>query len=194
LRTTKHRIALILILLPCFLFLSSEEEHHGPNPLEFIGKVVNFTILFGGLIYLLYKPAKKFLEDRAQSIDSSMKEAEDSRSQAERTLEESRRRLAELSQEISRMDEDALLIGKREGDQIIAQAREDASRIQEQTQIEIDMISRARVKELKEYVVTLAAAQALARIQQTMTDRSHAQLIDKSIERLERLHDKESFG
>ena len=46
---TKQRIVLILIVLPCFLFLSSEEEHHAANPMEFIGKVVNFVVLFGAL-------------------------------------------------------------------------------------------------------------------------------------------------
>jgi F-type H+-transporting ATPase subunit b len=192
--TTRHRIALILIVLPFFLFLSSEEEHHEANPMEFVGKVVNFLVLVGGLGYLLYKPAKKFLEERALAIDRSLKEAKDSRSEAERTLEESRKRLTELSREISQMDEDAFAIGKREKDHIIIQAQEDAARIKEQAQLEIDMLSRAGVKELKEFVVTLAAAQALERIQKKMTNYDHARLIDKSIERLEKLHEKESFG
>jgi F-type H+-transporting ATPase subunit b len=192
--TTRQRIALILIVIPFFLFLSSEEEHHAANPMQFVGKVVNFLVLIGGLVYLLYKPVKKLLEERALSIDRSLKEAKDSRSEAERTLEESRKRLTELSREISQMDEDALLIGKREREQIITRAQEDADRIKGQAQLEIDMLSRARVKELKEYAVSLAAEQAVARIQKKMTDHDHAHLIDKSIERLEKLHEKASFG
>jgi F-type H+-transporting ATPase subunit b len=192
--TARHRIVLILIVIPFFLFLSSEEEHHAANPMEFVGKVVNFLILFGGLAYLLYKPVKKFLVERALSIDRSIKEAKDSRSEAERTLEESRKRLTELSREISQMDEDALLVGKRERERIITLAQEDAARIKDQAQLEIDMLSREGVKELKEYAVSLAAEQALARIQKRITDDDHAQLIDKSIERLENLHEKASFG
>jgi len=192
--TTRYRIAVILIVLPFLLFMSSEEDHHTANPLEFAGKVVNFFVLFGGLVFLLYKPAKKFLEDRALAIDRSLKEAKDSRCEAERTLEESQKRLAELSRELARMDEEALAVGKREKDQIIREAQEDAARIREQTQLEIDMLSRAGIKELKAYVVSLAAEQALGRIQKKMTDQVHTRLIDKSIERLEKLHEKASFG
>jgi F0F1-type ATP synthase membrane subunit b/b' len=56
------------------------------------------------------------------------------------------------------------------------------------------MLSRSGIKELKEYAVSLAAEQAMARIQKKITDQIHADLIDKSIERLEKLHEKASFG
>ncbi len=192
--TSRYRIALILVALPFMLFMSSEEDHHAANPMDFVGKVVNFLVLFGGLSFLLYKPAKKFLEERTVSIDRSIKEAKDSRSEAELTLEESRRRLTELSREISKMDEEALVVGEREKDQILIEAQEDAGRIKEQAQLEIDMLSRSGVKELKEYAIALAAEQALARIQKKIADQIHTDLIDKSIERLEKLHEKASFG
>jgi len=185
----QYRIAVILCVLPFMLFMSSVEEHHAANPLEFLGKVVNFLVLFGGLAFLLYKPAKKFLEQRALDIDRSLTEAKGSRSTAEHRLEESRKRVMALSEEISRMDEDALLAGRREKDDILLEASEDAARIKEQAQLEVDMLSRARLKELKAYAVSLAAEQALVRIQKTITAKDHAALIDKSIEKLEKLHD-----
>ena len=190
----QYRIAVILCVLPFMLFMSSEEEHHAANPMEFVGKVVNFLVLFGGLAFLLYKPAKKFLEQRALDIDRSLTEAKDSRSAAERRLEESRKRVMALSEEMSRMNEDALLAGKREKDEILLEASEDAARVREQAQLEVDMLSRAGLKELKAYAVSLAAEKALARIQKTITAKDHAALIDKSIERLEKLHEEPRFG
>jgi F-type H+-transporting ATPase subunit b len=192
--TTRYRIALILVVVPFLLFMSSEEEHHGVDPLEFAGKVVNFLVLFGGLVFLLYKPAKKFLEQRALDIDRSLKEAKDSRSEAERALQESQKRLAALSQEIAQMDEEALLSGKREREKILREAEEEAARIRKQAQLEIDMLSRGGVKELKQYAVSLAARQAIDRIQKTLSDKDHAELIDKSIERLEKINDKPRLG
>ena len=191
---TRYRIALILVVLPFLLFMSSEEEHHAANPMVFVGKVVNFLVLFGGLAFLLYKPAKKFLEERALTIDRSLKETKDSRSEAERTLEDSRKRLTELSRDIAQMDEEVLVAGKKERDLILMEAQKDAARIKEQAKLEMDMLSRAGIKELKEYAVSLAAEQALARIQKKISDQDHAELIDKSIERLETLHEKASFG
>ena len=192
--TTRHRIALIFIMIPFVLFMSSEGEHHAATPMAFVGKVVNFLILFGGLTFLLYKPAKKFLAERALAIVRSLKEAKDSRSEAERTLEESWKRLTELSKEISQMDEEALVVGNKEKDQILLEAQKYSVRIREQAQLEIDMLSQASVKKLKEYAVSLAAEQALARIQKKITEQDHGELINKSIERLEKLHEKTSFG
>ena len=146
---SRHSIALILVVLPFLLFMSSEEEHHAANPMDFVGKVFNFLVLFGALAFLLHKPVKKFLEDRAVTIDRSLKEAKDSRSEAERTLEKSRKRLTELGREISQMDEEASIVGKRERDQFLREAQENATRIREQSQLEIDMLSRAGVKKLK---------------------------------------------
>lgn len=190
----RHRIALILVMLPFLLFMSSEEGHHVADPMDFVWKIANFLVLFGGLAFLLHKPVKKFLEERAVTIGRSLKEAKDSRIDAERTLEESRKRLTELSREISQMDEDALAMGNREKDQLLREAQEYAARIREQAQLEIDMLSRAGLKKLKEHTVSLAAEQALVRIQEKITDQVHAELIDKSIERLEKLNEKESFG
>lgn len=192
--TSRYRIGLILVAIPFLLFMSTEEEHHAANPMVFVGKVVNFLVLFGGLVFFLYKPAKKFLEERALAIDRSLKETKDSRLEAEDTLEESRNRLMELSREISEMDEVASVAGKKENDQILMEAQKDAARIKEQAQLEIDMLSRAGIKELKEYAVSLAAERALTRIQKKITDEDHAELIDKSIEKLEKLHEKTSFG
>jgi F-type H+-transporting ATPase subunit b len=192
--TPRYRIALILIAIPLLLFMFSEEEHHPANSMDFVWKVANFLVLFGGLTFLLHKPIKKFLADRAVAIDRSLKEAKDSRRGAERTLEEGRKRLTQLSREISQMDEEASVVGEKEKAQILKEAQEDAVRIKEQAQLEIDMLSRLGVKELKEYAVSLAAEQALERIRKRITDQVHVDLIDKSIERLEKLHEKASFG
>jgi F0F1-type ATP synthase membrane subunit b/b' len=82
----RKSIPLVLFLLPFFLFFASEEEHHEANPAEFIGKVVNFFILFGGLTYLLYKPVRKFLEGRSKEISHSIQESRESRQDAEMRL------------------------------------------------------------------------------------------------------------
>lgn len=186
----KTPLVLILAVLPFLLFMSVEEEHHDTNPMAFIAKVVNFLILFGGLAYLLRKPIKQFLEDRVAQISTTIRDAEESRHGAETDLEKTEKRLNELSQEVEELREKALSDGEREKERIIRAAQQEGERMKEAVQHEIEMISRAGIRSLKEYAVTLAAAEALERIQKRLTPEKHTQLIDDSIEKLENLHGK----
>jgi F-type H+-transporting ATPase subunit b len=187
----KRKIPFVLIfaVLPFLLFMSVEEEHHESNPLAFIAKVVNFLILFGGLTYLLRKPIKQFLADRAVKIGTTISDAEESRHGAETDLGKTEKRLKELSREIEKLKEKAVLEGEREKERIIWAAREEGERMKEAAGQEIEMISRAGIRGLKEYAVTLAAAEAMQRIQERLTPEKHTQLIDDSIERLEDLYE-----
>ena len=186
----KTRLVLILAVLPFLLFMFVEEEHQNSNPMAFIAKAVNFLILFGGLAYLLRKPIKKFLEDRVAQISTTIRDAEESRQGAETDLEKTEKRLHELSQEVEELREKAVLDGEREKERIIRAAQAEGERTKKAAQQEIEMISRAGIRGLKEYAVTLAAAEALERIQKRLTPEKHTQLIDDSIKSLENLHEK----
>jgi F-type H+-transporting ATPase subunit b len=186
----KTSLILIFIVLPFLLFMSVEDKHHDSNPMAFIAKVVNFLILFGGLAYVLRKPIKQFLEGRAAEIGTTMRGAEESRHGAEKDLEHTAKRLQELSQEVEELKDKAVLDGQREKDRIIRAAQEEGARMKEAVQQEIEMISRAGIRGLKEFAVTLAAAEALERIQKRLTPEKHTRLIDDSIERLENLYEK----
>jgi F0F1-type ATP synthase membrane subunit b/b' len=82
------------------------------------------------------------------------------------------------------------LEGEREKESIIRTAQEEGERMKEAAHQEIDMISREGIRGLKEYAVTLAAAEALERIQKQLTPEKHTRLIDDSIKMLEVLYEK----
>jgi F-type H+-transporting ATPase subunit b len=185
----KAPFVLIFVVLPFLLFMSVEEEHHESDPMAFIAKVVNFLVLFGGLAFLLRKPIQQFLARRAVEIDTTIKDAEESRHGAETDLEKTERQLSELSREIEDLKEKAVLEGEREKERIIRAAREEGERMKKAAEQEIEMISRAGIKGLKEYAVSLAAAEALKRIEEQLTPEKHSRLIDDSIERLEDLYE-----
>jgi F-type H+-transporting ATPase subunit b len=186
----KTSLFLIFTVLPLLLFMSVEEEHHDSNPMAFLAKAFNFLVLFGGLAYLLRKPIKKFLEDRATDINKTIRDAEESHHEAESDLEKTEKRMQELSLEIEELKEKAVLEGQKEKSRIIRTAQEEGERMKRAAQQEIEMLSRAGIRDLKEYAVTMAAAEALERIQKRLTPEKHIVLIDDSIERLENLYEK----
>jgi len=186
----KTPLVLLFLVLPFLLFMSVEEEHHDSNSMAFIAKMVNFFILFGGLAFLLRKPIKQFLEARATQIDTTIRDAEESRHGAEIDLEKTEKRVVELSHEIEELKEKALSEGEREKERIFHAAKDEGERMKDAAHQEIELISKAGIKGLKEFAVNLAAAEALERIEKRLTPEKHSRLIDDSIERLENLYEE----
>ena len=107
-------ILIILLILPLFLYMSAEEKHQGSNPWGFVGKVVNFFALFGGLTYLLYKPVRTFLENRGKEIKNTIKMTRESRSKAESELKAMQSRMQELAAEADKMRTESESEGQQE--------------------------------------------------------------------------------
>jgi F-type H+-transporting ATPase subunit b len=170
--------------------MSAEEEHNGSNPWEFVGKVVNFLVLFGGLTYFLYKPVRTFLENRGREIKNTIKMTGESRDKAESELGAVQARLQELADEANKIRAESEAEGQKEQKEILISAKQEAERLKELTRQEIELRSRIGVRELKAYAVGLAAEKAREEISSRMTDKDHSFLIDRSIEKLGKLHEE----
>lgn len=186
----KKKIIIILFLLPLFIFMTSEEEEHKSNFFEFLGKTINFLVLFGGLAYLLRKPLRRFLEKRSQDIKLSLEEAEDLRNEAAEKAQQIQVRLAGLEKEIANIKEEAEKEGLREKERTIQLAQQEAERVKSFAQQEIELIFRSGMRELREYSAELATALAEQRIRKKMSLDIQSRFIDKSIERIEKIHEK----
>jgi len=180
----------VLLLVPLFIFMTTEEGASGSGSSNFLGKVVNFAVLFGGLTYILYKPLQNFLTKRSRDIRAALDEARDARREAEQKLEEARRRIAALEDEVTGMKREAERKGLKEQAKIKALAEKEAIRIRSFAQQEIDLQLKAGIQELKEYTAEIAASLAEARMKDKITEEGQSKLIDKSIERLAEIHEE----
>jgi len=185
-----RRVLIILLLLPFFVFMSSAEEEHSSNFMDFLGKTINFIILFGGLTYILFKPIRNFLEKRSQDIENSLKETEESKREAGQKLKEVKARLSGLENEIAKIKKEAELEGRREKERIIHLAQQEAERIKYFAKQEIEMLIHAGIQDLKVYTAELATTLAEKRIRKKMTSEDQSFLINKSIERLDKLYER----
>jgi F-type H+-transporting ATPase subunit b len=191
-----HRKHIILVLgvLPLFIFAAHAEADHSSNSLAFVGKVVNFFVLFGGLAYLLRKPLKKFLKGRTQGIERSIDEARMSRREADKKLQEAETRLEKIADEIEKIKKEAETEGLREKEKIAQAAQLEAERIRELARHEVEMLTQMSTKKLKQYTAELATSLASEKIEKTITPADQSALIDKSIEKLEKLYEKSGSG
>jgi len=192
---TKKQIIIILVAIPFFLFmLSPEGESHSSHYAEFIGKMINFIVLFGGLAYLLRKPAIDFLQKRGQEIAKSLKEEADSKQESEKKLQKAKIRLEKIAKEIEALKVEAEKEGQNRKKEIIHTAKQESARMKKLAKQQIDMLTKASIRELKEYVAELITASAEGKIQKRITQRKHKFLIDQSIEQIEKLYEKSNYN
>ncbi len=192
---TDRKTALaVLLLAPLFLFMTTEEGAEAAGGSGLLGKVINFVLLFGGLVMVLRKPLREFLRKRTEAIRALMKDAQTARLEAEAKLDEARRKIAALEDEVIRMKKDAEAGGLKDKERIRALAAKEESRIRSFAEQEIDLQLKAGIRELKEYTAELAASLAEARIKDKITAGEQSALIDRSINKLAELHEKSSSG
>ena len=191
-----RRPGLILLLAATVFILSipagaSEGSGGGAGGrLDFIGKVVNFIVLFGGLAFLLRKPLTKMLADRTESVRLGLVEAERSNREAQTRLREVEARAGRLEDEIDGMKTQARAAGEAEKDRILRAARQEAERLKTFSEQEVEALVRSGLRQLREYASDKALALALERIQGGLTAELHGRLIDTAIERLAEVYEK----
>ena len=158
--------------------------------LDFLGKLVNFLLLFGGLFFVLRKPVKALLVKRTGDVGESIRQAEVDRTSSEAKAAESQAKLAGLANEVRALKAEAEAEGRRETERIAEAAKAEAERLKKLTRQELDAQLRRSVQELKAYAAARATDLARERIRGRLTPEIQAVLIEKSIDRLSRLHEE----
>lgn len=158
--------------------------------MDFLGKVINFVVLLGGLIYLLRNPLRNFLEGRTKSLENALREAKRSCVEAEKKHREIEGRLQNIARETEQIRREAETEGQIIQERIIQEAKAEANRLKLLSHQEIEMLTQAGIGEIKRYAAELATALAQQGIQSRMKKEDQSLLIDRSIERLEKIYEK----
>jgi F-type H+-transporting ATPase subunit b len=153
----------------------------GINVPVLIAQIVNFTFLLIVLRLLIYKPILKMLDERRERIREGLSAADRGREQA-----------AEASREAQAQIDTA----RREGQQIVLQAQQVATRIQEEARQQAQqqqeaMLERARneialerdnaLAELRKEFADLTISAAEKVIGQSLDRTAHQRLIEQSL-------------
>jgi F-type H+-transporting ATPase subunit b len=179
----ERQALVVLALLPFFVFASAEEGGGHTSVLaDLLGKTLNFVLLFGGLAYVLRKPARAFLERAVESVRNTMAEASSSKEEAERELGSITTRLAGLSEEARKIQESGESRGQKDKSRILELAAREAEKLKAMAREEIEARAQASREELRRYAAELAVSQARSRIERRLTPELQARLIDESID------------
>lgn len=146
---------------------------------------VNVFIMCTLLSFLLFDPARKFLNDRKAKIAADLANAEASRTEAEALkaeYEEKMRNVAVESEEILR---DARKRGLENQAQIVAQANADAQAVRARALKDIELEKQHAMDDVKNNVVTLASAIAAKVVSANIDTRVQNELVEETIKELD---------
>ena len=110
-----------------------------------------FLVLFMG--YFLFNPARKLLNDRKEKIRGDLEEAKGNRESAEQLKAEYESKLKDVDKEAESILSDARKRALANENQIIAQAKEEASRIIERARTEAELEKQKMSDEIKKEII-----------------------------------------
>ena len=143
---------------------------------------INFAILLFLLTKLLYKPLIGYLDRRREEVESELKEADRTREQAEVTLAEYEKKMAGAEQEGRQIKFQARNEGQEEREQIITQARADASRVMAKARQEIELQEKKARARLRRDTVDLSINIAEKLMEKELDREEQQKFIRQSIE------------
>ncbi|NLM39705.1 MAG: F0F1 ATP synthase subunit B [Firmicutes bacterium] len=155
------------------------------NATEFLQQTVNFLILMFILHRILYKPVRKFLDERTAQIESQIRSAEEQKAAADKMRQELELQLAEQSRQAKEYIDQAIRRGEALQEEIIAKAKQEAEEIRQKAILDISLEKEKAWAELKEGVVQLSFELTEKVLRSSLDQAAHQRLIQDALEKLD---------
>lgn len=178
----KKTLFVTLLLVLVVALGATEEggaEAHHFDWIAFWGRVLNFVILFGGLILLVRKPLIAMLARRSEEVRYDIEHRQDKTNSAECELERLTRRLDQLEKEIAVLQEEARRSGEAERAVLEESGRRESERVLAQSEVEIERRVELAMRRMKEHIADLT----IARFTQDFREKSDADVQQRFIEK-----------
>lgn len=149
----------------------------GIRIIDLVATVVFFLILLIILRRIAWGPLMKMMEERENFVANEIDSAEQSRKDAAIALEEATAQLKQTRQEAEKIIEDAKTAGIKQEQDIIESAREEADRIKQAAQTDIQNEKERALQALQDQVASLSVLIASKVIEKEINAQDQDKLI-----------------
>lgn len=146
--------------------------------------IIAIFVLFLAMSYFLFDPARKMLNSRKEKIQSELEAAKRDMEEAGKLKEEYEGKLKNIDKEAETILGEARRRGIKNGDQIVAEAKEEAERILEHAQAEAELEKQRISDEVKQEIITVASAMAGKVVAANIDTAVQDQLIDETLKEM----------
>lgn len=151
------------------------------NTWQIIFNISNTVILFLVLRHFLFEPVKKFMDERTNGIQETLDIAEQKNIEAQKLSEECRLKLEKAHDEGREILKNSTQNAEKKAEEIIILAKEDAKKIKDKAQKDIEQERERTVQSLKGDVASIAILAAGKIINKTIDENDNRNLIDEVI-------------
>ena len=191
------KIKYLFLLLPLLISLSScdssqlgdqlgngIEEKLLPNIWAFLVQLIAFVLLLIAVIFLAYKPVKKFLEKRSEMLEEEVKTTHENRKISEEKRVEMISNLANAKAEATKIINEATKEATIAKDKIISDANDERRQLKEKTMNEISLAKEKAMKELKDQIVDVAFEASSKILEREVNSLDNKKIVDNFVEDL----------
>jgi len=174
----------VFLLLPALLLTASAGEEAAAHHIDWIGvlgKVVNSTLLFGGLALILRKPLIQMLTDKGAAVENDFHEREKALADTAVRLEEIEQRLQKVTMEVEQIKASAAVSGREELARLETAGREEAKRIIAVSEEEIRLRVDAAVRSVKSHIADLAIERFQEDFKKSLDNDMQQKIIERNI-------------
>lgn len=146
--------------------------------------IVAVFVLFLVMSYFLFNPARKMLNDRREKIRGELESAKKDMEEAGLLREEYEAKLKDIDKEAEGILSEARRRALANEAQIVAQAKEEASRILERARAEAQLEKQKASDEVKREIITVASLMAGRMVAVSMDTAAQNRLIDETLKEM----------
>ena len=145
---------------------------------------INIFILFFAMSYLLFNPARDFLEKRRQKIAGDLETARSSKESAVALKAEYEEKLKAIDKEAEAILDEARKQAKKQEAEILEEARNEANCIIERANREIDLEKKKALEDVKTEIVSIASLMAEKAVAASMDINIQDSLIEETLKEM----------
>lgn len=142
---------------------------------------VNVVILSVIMFFLLYKPVKKFLADRAARINNDIESARFNNEQTLKIKENYKKMLDDIDKEREEILSEAYRVAVKKSDQILFDAQEEAKYLLMKAKDEIKMEHENATDEIKKQIIEISALIASRLVEVSVDRQTQDKYIDEAL-------------
>lgn len=146
--------------------------------------LINLALLYFMIKKFLYKPVKKMLISRQETIDKSYKEAEDAANDAKKAKEAYEEKLLDAKTESDSLIQSAVNAAHYREEEIISEAKKEAEGIVNRAKANADLELKKAEQGIKEEIVKVGTLIAGKMLEREISEDDHKELIDSFIEEI----------
>lgn len=170
-------------------FLTIGATIGGLRVLDMFAQLFFFLLLLFLLKKYAFGPLMNIMEERELHVANEIEEAEQSRLEAEKSAKEAAEQLLQTKQEAQKMMQDAKNAGIEQEKSIIELARQEADRLKEAAQADIQDEKEKALQALQDQVASLSVLIASKVIEKELTAQDQEKLINEYIKEVGEEHE-----